>query len=392
MAEEELIGLSSITASSQDTADGCAVSTACAPTNVKQIAPDAEGLDLLKPMVFPLDPSTGLVADWSAVGLFSVSSFSILYGPLGYTFDGQRLLHVVTLINPITQTTLEASKLGFIECTSAPVNDSLSTIRYDTCSFQQSLAPLGTFDSWGGVNFTWELSIDYRHQQDQQYQCQMNVNEITLYGNQTSAATSGSASSKLGVGGVVAITLCALVTVSASWLNGVFLSVYAGYSYFRSVSIVQERFPFFARYFAGFIVVFITLQLSSGITVIIFAILAFQLGIAGFAAASLLDLIFLSLFVNHLSSTAVADQVDVRFKIVSKYGIVAVLFSLLSSTLFVVYFVTLEEDWYFGVLLCFSGILFALGAMKAALNCDSMQRASKIDSFDWKRVLSAEKQ
>ncbi|KAJ3212303.1 hypothetical protein HDU82_002673 [Entophlyctis luteolus] len=123
-----------------------------------------------------------------------------------------------------------------------------------------------------------------------------------------------------------------------------------------------------------------------------FAILAFQLGIAGFAAASLLDLIFLSLFVNHLSSTAVADQVDVRFKIVSKYGIVAVLFSLLSSTLFVVYFVTLEEDWYFGVLLCFSGILFALGAMKAALNCDSMQRASKIDSFDWKRVLSAEKQ
>ncbi|KAJ3298255.1 hypothetical protein HDU79_011542 [Rhizoclosmatium sp. JEL0117] len=171
----ELIHLSYLSSSSESHAGNCA-SNRCSIDNIKQNA----SLDLTNhPLLWQsaLDPTCAnqwIYADWSNLGPFSMISFAILYGPLGFIFDGSKITHNVTLTNP-TSGNVDAS--GMIACTLSSVNNSREMVRYDICSFQNFNGPPTVFDGMTGANFSFELAMHANASS-----CQMNIYEIDLYG------------------------------------------------------------------------------------------------------------------------------------------------------------------------------------------------------------------
>ncbi|KAI8607947.1 hypothetical protein BC830DRAFT_1156498 [Chytriomyces sp. MP71] len=182
----ELIASSALTASTTDAAGNCAQANgrlasllaASARCDVDNVKPTA-ATDILNHTTrwqSVLDQSCQhqwIQADWSSVGPFAVASYSVLYGPLGFTFDGNKITHNVSLVYSTGQI-FDASSL--IACTLTSANNSGLTVRYDICSFS-TYAPIETFNNVIGANFTWELARPAGGGA-----CQMNVFEMNMHG------------------------------------------------------------------------------------------------------------------------------------------------------------------------------------------------------------------
>ncbi|ORY45935.1 hypothetical protein BCR33DRAFT_715960 [Rhizoclosmatium globosum] len=168
-----------------------------------------------------LDPTCAnqwIYADWSNLGPFSMISFAILYGPLGFIFDGSKITHNVTLTNP-TSGNIDAS--GMIACTLSSVNNSREMVRYDICSFQNFNGPPTVFDGMTGANFSFELAMHANASA-----CQMNIYEVlhewsfhepiagagssgTLTGNP--APSGNTSSSDLSAGAIAGIAIVSII-------------------------------------------------------------------------------------------------------------------------------------------------------------------------------------
>ncbi|KAJ3028466.1 UNVERIFIED_CONTAM: hypothetical protein HDU68_001613 [Siphonaria sp. JEL0065] len=129
-----------------------------------------------------------LYADWSQFGAFDISDFAIDYGTLGHTFDGTLIslrfssisTHLGELLSENSSTSY--SVLDYTSCQSTADNSVAKQFfgegRVDRC-FWKDGTPAGALTNITGALFTWSLSIP---KEFPDAICQMNVNEVDVFG------------------------------------------------------------------------------------------------------------------------------------------------------------------------------------------------------------------
>ncbi|KAJ3243683.1 hypothetical protein HDU78_000210 [Chytriomyces hyalinus] len=213
----ELFQISKLTATSTDTTGACAGPSRCA---VEQVQHDAatEFLDRTTRWQSVLDPrckDQAIQARWDLP--FSIESYAVLYGPLGYQFEGVNSStprHNVKFLT-LSNTVFDAS--NYVRCTQTSIADRSIALRYDICSFSASAQP-GLLDNIVGATFTWKLRVA-----PNSTACQMNIFEMNLFGLpmsqvQPKNAGSGNGSTVATVNGPKGVSpgLIAGVSIAAS--------------------------------------------------------------------------------------------------------------------------------------------------------------------------------
>ncbi|KAJ3068877.1 hypothetical protein HDU98_008017 [Podochytrium sp. JEL0797] len=228
MTTLDLIHSATLTASSTS----LCTTTSCQVTNIRASSPDdlSTHLTLWQSALDPTCSPQWIYADWSTQGAYTPVSFSILYGPLGFTFDGPKITHNLTLTSS-TGELVDAIASGLVLCSLTSVIDSGNVVRYDLCSFKT-----GGMAGMTGANFTWDLV-----EPGGGGGCQMNIHEISLIAHPFSASGdipalgpivggvgNGLASlpsdstAALSPGAIAGIVICALIGVavaSVCWMR-----------------------------------------------------------------------------------------------------------------------------------------------------------------------------
>ncbi|KAJ3062441.1 hypothetical protein HDU98_001693 [Podochytrium sp. JEL0797] len=133
----------------------------------------------------------------------TIQNFSIEYDNLGPFFDAQNK-YFQLLLNPTSSNPIDASP--FINCANSNVNNSGETSVMTSCTINPPQANVE------GVKYTWGLSL---HNET----CQMNVDEIVMFG--VPGSTDVSSGSSISGGAIAGIVIASLVLATGGVLYAI---------------------------------------------------------------------------------------------------------------------------------------------------------------------------